>query len=565
MSDAGDEFPHLGLLMGQLCLRLYEPDMVTGNRAMEGIYVLYFLMRRRQAVKIPEIVDKIYMQLGSTYQFQGRQIMLKVVSVLAQTYMKDVCDALLQCPLPIDRYSTEMWHVMTKTFSEDELIALVHVLLNRLQMNPKITGNYMTPLAASSAFCKLFSVPRCADVALFIYPRLLMTLLVQVHYNIKCSTIWTMISEEDCEPVRYHMKTLKTLFLAVKAYIEFAFVESDGEMLTSCEDHHRGVGLLARSMLENCSCDLLRILYLLVPFLERGDEEHQITALAFFVEDIKVLLPTMTTGLSQMDGRLFVETVVDIEKILTSPEGEDCIGDISLSLQELFSNEKEIVRASAIYLFGKMMKLAKKSNSASMRSQAFDSLVPLLLHLQEENSDITKAHECMNFLGWKLPKQVVSDKAWYEHEEVLDETCKYLVKKQEGNLQRFLYQGLYYSESKLIAVKRASIMFLGFLIRHMDHRAQKMDLTLVGRALESLIHDKEETVCIAAARAHERVRTVLSKQGNGSSGGSTTAIQHNSNTNDKSVRNSHSTTAIRNSGSSHFLGILGLWRSGAGK
>lgn len=33
----------------------------------------------------------------------------------------------------------------------------------------------------------------------------------------------------------------------------------------------------------------------------------------------------------------------------------------------------------------------------------------------------------MNILGWKLPKQVVSEKAWYEHEDVLDETCKYLV------------------------------------------------------------------------------------------------------------------------------------------
>lgn len=42
--------------------------------------------------------------------------------------------------------------------------------------------------------------------------------------------------------------------------------------------------VLTRSMLKNNSCDLLRILYLLVPFLERGDEEHQITALAFFVE-----------------------------------------------------------------------------------------------------------------------------------------------------------------------------------------------------------------------------------------------------------------------------------------
>lgn len=38
-----------------------------------------------------------------------------------------------------------------------------------------------------------------------------------------------------------------------------------------------------------------------------------------------------------------------------------------------------------------MVKLAKKSNTATMKGQALDSLVPLLLHLQEENSDITKA------------------------------------------------------------------------------------------------------------------------------------------------------------------------------
>lgn len=63
--------------------------------------------------------------------------------------------------------------------------------------------------------------------------------------------------------------------------------------------------------------------------------------LLFSVQDIKVLLPTMTKGLSHMDGRLFVETVVDIERILTSPEGADCIGDISLSLQEHFCNVRQ--------------------------------------------------------------------------------------------------------------------------------------------------------------------------------------------------------------------------------
>lgn len=35
----------------------------------------------------------------------------------------------------------------------------------------------------------------------------------------------------------------------------------------------------------NYSCqELCRILYLLIPLLERGDEKHKITATAFFVE-----------------------------------------------------------------------------------------------------------------------------------------------------------------------------------------------------------------------------------------------------------------------------------------
>lgn len=56
VSDEGVEFPHLGFMIGQLCLRLYEPDMGIGNRAMEGIYVLYFLMRRQQGKRSLKIV-----------------------------------------------------------------------------------------------------------------------------------------------------------------------------------------------------------------------------------------------------------------------------------------------------------------------------------------------------------------------------------------------------------------------------------------------------------------------------------------------------------------------------
>ncbi|XP_062991509.1 maestro heat-like repeat-containing protein family member 7 [Elgaria multicarinata webbii] len=563
--------------------------------------------------QVPEIVDKIYQQLGSIYQFQNRQLMMGVMTNLAHPYMEDVCCALLRLPFPIDRFAAEMWYALTKSCLDDEINVLVNILLKKLQLSPKATGNYITPLAAATAFSKLLSVPKCTDVALNIYPRLLMSLLVQLHYSIRHKVIKNSDSQEESEPACYVVTALKTLLLAVRCYYEFAIIEREQgwELLTSCEDHHRGVSLLARVMLQGSYYfDLLRILYLLVPFLERGEEEHQITALACFVEllcmsearrlperyslhrlkrglvnenpviralsikglvnmadwpgkDVKPLLPAMTEGLSGMDGRLFVESVAEIEKILAGPEGADCVCNISLSLQEHFSDEHESVRASAIYLFGRMVKLAKKSNKWMIRPQVLENMVPLLLHLQEENPDVTKKckyalDESFHFLGWKPPKQAINGKAWYEHEEVLDETCQYLVQKQEGNLKRFLYQGLFYTESGLLSIKRASIMFLGFLILHMDSKAGMVDLDMIYHTLGCLMHDPDASVSIAAAHAHDRVFAILSKQQDGLNGKSKPVASNTAA--DKPTRNSRSQNSIRNSSSSLFR-VINLWKS----
>ncbi|KAH0618583.1 hypothetical protein JD844_017934 [Phrynosoma platyrhinos] len=714
MFHMSPECPRLGLLIGQLCLLLNDPETKIGQQAMEGLYFLYSLIQRQkdtemktdslevdqyemskrilgiynpvrphqnavQIIKefephltskqmaeilltaldylkeanrhmtaashtitsvimecykhklheqVPEIVDKIYQQLGSIYQFQDRHIMLKVISHLAHTYMAEVCNALLNCPFPIDRFSAEMWYVLVKTCSDSELTVLVNILLKKVQLSPKATGDYITPLVAASAFCKLLSTPKCSDVALYIYPRLLMALLVQVHYNIRHNVIGITVSQEEYEPVSYIVMALKTLLLSVRCYYEFAVIDKEQgwELLTSCEDHHRGVGLLARTMLQSSYYfDLQRILYLLVPFLERGDEEHQITAMAFFVEllcmpearrlpeqysfqrlkrglmneipviralcikglvtmanwpgkEVNLLLPTMTKSLSGMDGRLFVESVAEIEKILDGHEGADCICNITLSLQELFSDNRESVRASAIYLFGKMVRRAKKNNKLVIRQQILESMVPLFLHLQEENSDISKAssyqhiflskskyalEESFHFLGWKPPKQIVSWKAWYEHEDILDETCRYLVgcpqvQKQQGALQRFLYQGIFYTESPLLSIKRASIMFLGFLVLHMDSTVGKEDLDLVSQTLEGLMHDPEVSVCVTAAHAQDRVFAILSKQKNGLESNNVTAASDTAA--EKLMRNSRSQNAFRNSSSSLFR-VISLWKS----
>ncbi|XP_054836364.1 maestro heat-like repeat-containing protein family member 7 [Eublepharis macularius] len=97
--------------------------------------------------QVPEIVHKIYQQLGSIHQFQGRQIMLTVVSSLAHSYMAEVCSALLRCPFPMDRFAADMWCALTKMSSNFDLVVLMNILLKKLQVNPKVTENDIIPLA----------------------------------------------------------------------------------------------------------------------------------------------------------------------------------------------------------------------------------------------------------------------------------------------------------------------------------------------------------------------------------------------------------------------------------
>ncbi|XP_062834362.1 maestro heat-like repeat-containing protein family member 7 isoform X9 [Anolis carolinensis] len=599
------------LLMAIDCLKEANRHTTAASHAITSVILEFYEHKLHE--QVPEIVDKIYQQLGSIYQLRDRQIMMRVLTHLTHTYMEEVCNALLQCPFPIDRFSAEMWYVLIKACSDYELTIIANTLLKKLQLSPKATGDYTTPLAAAGAFCKLLSLPKCSEVALYIYPRLLMALLVQLHYNIRHNITGSVMSQDKDDSVSCVVMALKTLLLAVRCYCEFAVMEKEQgwDLLSSCEDHHRGVGLLARAMLQSTYyLDLQRILYLLVPFLERGDEEHQITATAFFVEllcmsearrlpdkysicrlkrglmheisviralsikglinmvdwpgkEVKLLLPAMTKSLSGMDGKLFVESVAEIEALLNGPEGADCICNITDSLQDLFSDKRDSVRASAIYLFGRMVKRSKKSNKLMIRQQILQNMIPLFLHLQEENADISKKskytlEESFHFLGWKAPKQIVSWNAWHEHEDVLDETCRYLIQKQEGALQRFLYQGIFYTGSPIISIKRASIMFLSFLVLRMDNTVAKEDLDLVSQTLESLMHDSDVSVCMTAAHAHNRISAILSKQLNGLHGNNMAAASDSGA--EKQISNSRSQNSFRNSSSSLFR-VMSLWKS----
>ncbi|XP_043376465.1 maestro heat-like repeat-containing protein family member 7 isoform X7 [Dermochelys coriacea] len=512
-------------------------------------------------MKVPKILDRIHSQLRAIHHSHARQVVMMALCLLARAFMEEVSTALLKCPLPLDRDAAGMWRTLAKTEAICHSHRLLDVLLKELQERPSTSEDkaFIIPIAAASALCEVLSVSMCTQTVTRFYPRLLMALLVQVHYSIGLSLSDSGVSRKELIPACCVVKTVKTLLLKMGCHYEFTSVEKEGgwELLTSSEEHHRGVGLLARAMVHYSCCELWRILYLLVPFLERGDKQHKLTAMAFFIEllhmpqakrlpekysvirllkgltdpdpiiralcvkglitmadwpgkEIKVLVPAMINSLCGVDGRLVVEALADVKKILRGLDGASYAGCITSPLRLLFDDKCK---------------------------NALD--------------------ECSRLLEWRLPKQVGNRKAWHNHQKDVDEICQYLVKTRQENVQRFLFQSQCYLSSTQPSLRRAAAMFIGFLVMHMDNMMGMKDLDIISNALRGLLHDPEASVCIFAAQARERVLAVSWKLKYG------LVEQHKVNSDSAEKHKSPPNPPPTESTSSRLFNALNLWKLAA--
>nr|XP_020832577.1 maestro heat-like repeat-containing protein family member 7 isoform X1 [Phascolarctos cinereus] len=253
--------------------------------------------RYRVLEVIPDIMNGIYMHLSSIHEPRAREVALLPISLLASSFMTEVVIALLMCPLPLDSNGAEMWRQLILRKPSCDIRDLLELLLTSLKEKPitKKGRASIIPLAAASGLCELLSVNSCMGRVRRIYPQLLLALLVQVHYHIGLNLPSNNCSFKDGRssifiPVCWVVKVVKTLLLKMGCSYEAALLESQGgwELMGLAEHHHRGVSLLARAMVHYSCQELCRVLYLLVPLLERGDEKHKITATAFFVELLRM-------------------------------------------------------------------------------------------------------------------------------------------------------------------------------------------------------------------------------------------------------------------------------------
>ncbi|XP_027708653.1 maestro heat-like repeat-containing protein family member 7 [Vombatus ursinus] len=377
--------------------------------------------RHRVLEVIPDIMNGIYMHLSSIHEPRAREVALLPISLLASSFMTEVVIALLMCPLPLDSNGAEMWRQLILRKPSCDIRDLLKLLLTSLKEKPitKKGRASIIPLAAASGLCELLSVNSCMGRVRRIYPQLLLALLVQVHYHIGVNLPSNNYSFRDGPssifiPVRWVVKVVKTLLLKMGCSYEAALLENQGgwELMVLAEHHHRGVSLLARAMVHYSCQELCRVLYLLVPLLERGDEQHKITATAFFVELLRMeqvkripeeySLGRMSRGLTNEDPIMKVLCIRGL--VLLAHRSEKVrklkIKEINFSLaSSTFStqNTDQLCRAKVQALLPSMMKGLQRVDGL-LAVEAVSNVKTILKSQDKKSTDITTYLEILQVL-----------------------------------------------------------------------------------------------------------------------------------------------------------------------
>ncbi|XP_058511818.1 maestro heat-like repeat-containing protein family member 7 isoform X2 [Ochotona princeps] len=512
--------------------------------------------RHRALEVIPEIMQGIYMQLSHIQEPRAREVALLPVSLLASSFMTEVVVALLMCPLPLDSNGAEMWRQLILRKPSCDVRDLLDLLLTSLKEKPvtKKGRASIVPLAAASGLCELLSVNSCMGRVRRIYPQLLLALLIQVHYHIGLNLPSRVAPRKDAKctkneahppvfvPVRWVVKVVKTLLLKMGCSYEATFLEDQGgwELMGQAENHHRGVSLLARAMVHYSCQELCRILYLLIPLLERGDEKHKITATAFFVEllqldqvrripeeyslgrmteglghrdpimkvlcirgltilarrtdkmaKVQALLPSMVKGLKSMDGLLVVEAVHNLKVIFKGQDRKQTDSSVYVEMLQVllphFSDVREDVRSSCINLYGKVVQKLRLPRVHAVEQQLISTLVPLLLVMQEGNAKVAQG----SGVFFLLPPL-----------EMHEDPVPLLVPHGVGSAKKSLQPEALGPPATGCG---QNLQVPWSLVPCMEDIMTEERLKEVKSALENLRHDPEASVCIYAAQAQEHI------------------------------------------------------------
>ncbi|XP_014118386.1 PREDICTED: maestro heat-like repeat-containing protein family member 1, partial [Pseudopodoces humilis] len=304
-------------------------------------------------------------------------------------------------------------------------------------------------LAVTRGLDELLAVPECSGAVLEKFPRLFRSLLVRLGCSVGVRIPKFLQGKEKGgkEAWGYAVSTLQAALVRAGGSEVVREVGNSGgwELMGIPERHHEGIALLAGAMARLMGPRLPPIVRSLIPILGSVFECQRVTSTAFLAEllshrvvtDLILLEPileslrplekdpsvlvrilalrglgnaasgspeklrahasrilgSLVAGLDDRDdpdNLLALESMEGIPKILEHLEERDERSEllrVAVRIRPFFDSERRELRRCSILLFGN---LSRSSHSQLFRDQILNSLVPLLLHLQDPQPDVVK-------------------------------------------------------------------------------------------------------------------------------------------------------------------------------
>uniref|UniRef100_A0A452TAR4 Maestro heat like repeat family member 8 n=1 Tax=Ursus maritimus TaxID=29073 RepID=A0A452TAR4_URSMA len=436
--------------------------------------------------KVPEIMGVICARLSIISQPRVRQQIINTVSLFISRpkYTDIVISHLLCHPVPYDRHLAELWRTLEVELSSTTWI--LWRLLRKLQKchnAPTQEKMAYVAVAATDALYEVFVGNRLQAATFRLFPQLLMTLLIQIHHSVGLTMSDVAIPSglyaeqemsSEVTPLCFAMQATKTLLLRTLCWQEFNIMEKNKGWKSA---------IFRDALLERNHLLAHKVMYLLVPLLNRGNDKHKLTSAGFFVEllqspvarrlpsiyslvrlkdwlhhgnsvfkflalrglrylikhqemreGIKSLLPCIVDLLRETDEKI---VLLAIQILLQLVETMDftTLTAMMKTLFSLFGDVRPDVHRFSMTLFGASVKSVKYTDKKGVENQVLDSLVPLLLYSQDENDAVAEESRqvlriCAQFLKWKLPQEVYCKDPWYISPSEAGAVCTFFVCEQ---------------------------------------------------------------------------------------------------------------------------------------
>ncbi|XP_075861455.1 maestro heat-like repeat family member 5 [Microcebus murinus] len=522
----------------------------------------------------------IHLRLCSLRIPQAKENTLRAITLLARSHIPELVATFLDFSIPLDSHAFELWKALG---TEQPLSHLVlAMLLTWLHHRPLPTGAsdsgpkekpYLRSLAAMNTLHEMQFAREFKDAVQEAYPKLFLAFLTQMHYILELNLPKEPQPRQQAQgtatpsPLRCStsLEALKSLLSTTGHWHDFAHLELQGawELFATIHTYPKGVGLLARAMVQNHCKQIKAVLSQLLSSLQKSHQERERKAAMLILTEflyspalLEVLpkqaaLTVLGRGLRDPSPEVRVLSLQGLGNILFQPEKGNllrgqlpfffegffqnsetvivrimntvsdmlhCLGSqgagaqslgVAINARSFFDDERDKIRAAAMALFGDLVAAMTDGELSSLRTQVHLSMVPLLLHLKDQCPAVAMQakfafYRCTVLLRWRLQHTLFCTLAWERGLSARHFLWTCLMTHSQEEFSIHLSQAISYLHSHNHHIKTWAALFIGYTICHypqaMSQMVNNVDTNLLFHTFEDLKKDPEPGIREFATR-----------------------------------------------------------------